>query len=253
MPTPWEAAPAAVDRAFSPPCMNRARLGAVDAARGAAIVAMVAFHFMRDLEMFGYAAPGTTLTGGWAVTARVTAGSFLFLSGVSLSLAHRDGIRWRAFARRTAVLALAALLVTIGTYAAMPDRFVYFGILHAILAASLAGLVFVNRGAAIPVAAAAAVAIAWVYCGRSLPLPPWLGWTGLAMAPRPALDLIPIVPWFAPVFLGIGLGRFLKPENLRPRTGMLMRILCWLGRNSLVIYLLHQPVLIGAIWTVTRL
>ncbi|WP_261400082.1 heparan-alpha-glucosaminide N-acetyltransferase [Leisingera daeponensis] len=244
---------AAIGRTTGAPSGNRPRVWAVDAARGAAILAMVIFHFARDMEMFGLAAPGSTLTGGWAVTARITAGSFLFLSGVSLSLAHKDRIQWRAFARRNAVLALAALLVTIATFAAMPDSFVYFGILHAILAASIIGLAFVGRPAGIPITAAAAVATVWVFYGRSLPLPPWLGWTGLAMSPRPALDLIPIVPWLAPAFLGIGLGKLLNLRKQSRQAGLPVRLLCWLGRKSLIIYLLHQPLLIGVIWGLSRL
>ena len=58
---------------------------------------MVVFHFARDLEIFGILPPGTTLSGGWHVLARVVAGSFFFFAGMSLVLAHGERIRWRSF------------------------------------------------------------------------------------------------------------------------------------------------------------
>ena len=73
--------------------MRRDRLVAVDLARTVALCGMVVFHFTFDLELFGHLPQGTTVTGGWAVFSRVVAGSFLFLSGVSLILAHGDALQ----------------------------------------------------------------------------------------------------------------------------------------------------------------
>lgn len=56
----------------------------LDVLRSFALLGMIVFHFTRDLEMFGYLAQGTTLSGGWALFARSIAGSFLLLAGVSL-------------------------------------------------------------------------------------------------------------------------------------------------------------------------
>jgi len=100
------------------------RVDVLDAARTAALVGMVIFHFTRDLEQFGLIAPGTTLGAGWSMFSRTVAGGFLFLSGISLWLAHGRGIRWPAFLRRLAVLAAAAGLISVATYVAMPDAFI---------------------------------------------------------------------------------------------------------------------------------
>jgi hypothetical protein len=35
----------------------------------AALLAMAVFHFVYDLELFGWVAPGTSVTGGWRVLA----------------------------------------------------------------------------------------------------------------------------------------------------------------------------------------
>ena len=70
------------------------RIVALDLARALALVAMAVFHFTFDLELFGLVQPGTTMLPGWRWLAYLTAGSFLFLAGVSLWLAHGQGIRW---------------------------------------------------------------------------------------------------------------------------------------------------------------
>jgi len=71
----------------------RTRIELVDVARGLALVAMAIYHFVWDLDFFGYIDPGTSITGGWRIFARCIAISFLFIVGVSLHLANRQGFR----------------------------------------------------------------------------------------------------------------------------------------------------------------
>ena len=154
--------------------------------------------------------------------------------------------------RRAAVLALAALAVTLGTWAAMPERLIYFGILHSILVASVVGLPFTRMPAFASLATAVGVLLLWVLFRRSLPLDPWFGWTGLAAYPRPALDLIPVVPWLAVTLLGIATAKAVPIRSLPHRRGTAVDSLGWVGRHSLAIYLLHQPLMIGGMWLVLR-
>lgn len=214
----------------------------VDFARSVALLGVIVFHIAWDAEIFGLLPPGTTLSGGWAVFARLVAGSFLFLSGFSLVLAHGRRIRWPAFLSRLARIAGAALLVSLASYVAFPDRWIYFGILHAIAAGSLVALPFL---ALPPVAAlAGAMALVALYLGGLHPFAsPLLSFTGLSQSVRPAVDLLPLVPWLAPVLLGVGLAKWraVAPRPVPP----VIAALCWPGRHSLAIYLLHQPILLG--------
>jgi uncharacterized membrane protein len=91
------------------------RLAVVDMARGAAVVAMALYHLGWDLSIFGLIAPDITREPAWQWAARVIAGSFLALSGVSLALAHRARVRWPSFLRRLGRVAGAALLITVAT------------------------------------------------------------------------------------------------------------------------------------------
>jgi len=70
------------------------RFAVLDAARGLALAAMVVFHFSFDLDSLGLAALDVGGDPRWRWFARLIAGSFLALSGMSLVIAHAKGMRW---------------------------------------------------------------------------------------------------------------------------------------------------------------
>ena len=235
------------------PRSGRPRLTAIDLARGLALVAMAIYHFAWDLEFFGYAEPGMTAVGGWWLFARSIASSFLFLVGVSLVLAHRDGVSWPPFLKRLARVAAAAVAISAATWIAVPGGFIFFGILHHIALASLLGLAFLR----VPVALVAAVAVGCMLAPAFLRSGafdhPALWWVGLSSANPRSNDYVPLFPWFAAVLAGIAVTRagsgtrlFARLARLEPGAWSLP--LVWAGRHSLAVYLLHQPVLIAGIW-----
>jgi uncharacterized membrane protein len=230
------------------------RIVAVDIARTAAIIGMVVFHFALDLGAFGLLEHGTTQSGGWAALARLVAGSFLFLTGVSLVLAHGQGIGWQSFMKRLAVIVAAATAVSAATFFAVPQNFIYFGILHAIAASSLLAILFVRTPAWVSGVSALAIWTVYSLVYRSLYLPIWLGWTGLGVSVRPALDFIPLVPWLASCMLGVAVAKIARPylRHGRQRSVPFAAQLAWPGRYSLAIYLLHQPIILGIMWLVLR-
>jgi uncharacterized membrane protein len=226
------------------------RIAAIDWARTAAILGMVAFHFVFDLRFLGIAPDWVTFGLWFDLWARAVAGSFLFLAGLSLWLGHGPGgVRWGAFGRRLGVLVLAAALVSAATYVAMPGQWVRFGILHSIALASVLALPFLR----VPWGATLAVAATILVYGPTLRSEAfdgaWLLWLGLGTSRPPMMDWEPMVPWLAPMLAGVAMGR------LGTRMGWWRRLagwrgpgwLAWPGRHSLVIYLVHQPVLIGVL------
>lgn len=241
-----------------PQPLGPTRIPALDIARSLALAAMALFHFVFDLELFGLVVPGTTGSGVWRGLAIATAGSFLFLAGLSLWLAHGDGIRWRAFGRRLAIVAAAAAAVSAGTWLAFPDAFVFFGILHSIALCSVLGLAVLRWPAAAILALAALVLAAPGLARAPLFDPPWLWWTGLQTVPIRTVDYEPVFPWFAPFLAGIAAGRLASRAGLparlaNPAPARAVRLLAWPGRHSLAIYLLHQPVLLALVWSATAI
>jgi uncharacterized membrane protein len=235
------------------PTAPTSRIEWIDLARGLALLAMAIYHLAWDLEFFGYAEPGMTARGGWKLFARSIASSFLFLVGVSLFLAHGRGIRWRPFLRRIAMVAGAALAISIATYFATPDQFIFFGILHEIVLASLLGLAFLRLPAPLILVAAALVIAAPNFLRTPFFDHPAFWWVGLSSRNPPSNDYVPIFPWFGAVLIGIAAAKLAARAGVFRRLadttpGGWSRPLQFAGRHSLAVYLVHQPVLIGLLW-----
>ena len=117
--------------------MSNVRDLSLDLIRGLAIIMMIAFHFIYDLNSFGFTQ--IPLFTHWLGIAWRCLIVFLFLSavGISLVLAHKDHLKFKKFLKRIFYLGLAALLVSAGTFVMFPDGWVYFGILHLIWISSL--------------------------------------------------------------------------------------------------------------------
>lgn len=231
----------------------KGRIDAIDIARGTALLAMAIYHFAWDLEFFGYVPPGMTAVGGWKLFARCIASSFLFLVGVSLYLGHARGIRWPGFWRRLAMVAGAAMAITVVTWIAVPGGFIFFGILHEIAVASLLGLLFLRLPAAVTLIVAAAVIAAPHYLRSPFFDDPWWWWTGLSENRPRSNDFVPVFPWFGAVLIGIAAAKLADRSGLFARLAA-MRAPRWSwplsfgGRHSLAFYLIHQPVLIAGVW-----
>ncbi|MDE0408243.1 MAG: heparan-alpha-glucosaminide N-acetyltransferase [Alphaproteobacteria bacterium] len=230
------------------------RIALIDFLRGVALLGMTAFHFVYDLEYFGLREPGYSDRLHWWTLATIVAGSFLFLTGASLYLAHNKEIRWSPWSQRLAIIVLAAVAITVVTRLATPDVYIFFGILHMIAIASIVGLAFLRAPwwAAVAVAAAILavdelIAIEWLNASP-------LSWLGLGSVAPVTSDFRPVFPWLAPALLGVGAAKMchragwlqvLAAPKLEGRSGNAVR---FIGRHSLVYYLLHQPVLFSLIW-----
>jgi uncharacterized membrane protein len=223
-----------------------ARIVALDAARGGAIIAMVAFHLIWDLGNFGYIDRNFPYSAGVKLFGHAIATVFLFIVGVSLVVARARGAGAGAFWRRFFVIAGAAGLVSLGTYIAFPQAFVFFGILHCIALASLLAAPLLALHWPIAFIAAALAGLAPLVFSNSLFNPVWLTWIGLSTFEPLTNDYRPLLPWCAAVFAGVAAAKFWAARGWRA-VGRNLRAgpLAWLGRHSLALYLIHQPLLFG--------
>lgn len=240
------------------------RLTGLDAARGLAVLAMFAFHFIWDLGHFGYIDADFPYSPGVKAFGHGTALAFLFIAGVSLVLAREKATGWRGFRRRLLIVGGAAALVSAGTYLAFPPAFVFFGILHCIAAASLlaAPLLFLPWAAAL-FAAVAAGAAPLIASNALFDAPAWW-WTGLSTFTPLTNDYRPLFPWAGALFLGVaamklwrarggagglslpGFGERVGVRGQRAFAIFPTKPLALLGRHSLPLYLVHQPLFFAA-------
>lgn len=227
------------------------RFDSVDVARGIALAAMIVYHGAWDLWHFRLSPIDVVANPYWRAFARVIAGSFLLLVGVSLVLAHGRGIRWRPFLRRMAMIVAAALAITAVTWVATPDAPIYFGILHSIALASLIALPFLRAPAWLAAVVAAAVLVLPFHFRTAALDPPVFLWIGLSARVPLTNDYVPVFPWFGLVLAGVLLGRLAMrhaPDGAWTRwqaVDPVSATLAAAGRRSLLVYLLHQPVLYG--------
>ena len=226
--------------------MTKQRFHYLDVVRGIAIILMIIYHFSFDLDNFNYIQIDLDNSLGWQSFRAVIVTLFLTTMGMSLALTHANGICWACMKKRTLFLGGASILVSVGSYLQFPESWIYFGILHFILFASWLGLFFVGK----PILSliTAIVILVGSYFG-------WLHTHALFDLVKHVLhlpiqyteDLVNVFPWFAPVLIGIFIvekGWHVYPQ-LAP--SFISRKIEFMGKHSLFIYLIHQPLLFGMI------
>ena len=230
-----------------------ARVAPIDAARGVALLAMIAYHFSFDLRYFGLTRSDFEHDPFWLTARALIVTSFLLLVGMSALLAGRSDRpdAFRRYLQRTAIIAACAAAVSAASYALFPESFIYFGILHAIVVMSMVAWPFARHPRAALVVGLAIVALGLLvshpfFDTRALSV---IGFT----THKPITeDYVPLFPWTGVVLIGIVLGAALERRAFVP-IGGLARLPAWvhyLGRHSLAVYMIHQPILIGTLWVV---
>ena len=219
---------------------------ALDLMRGIAIIMMIVFHLIYDLNEFGYT--NIPLSNFWLTSYWRYLIVFLFLNsvGISLVIAYGNGYRLNKFMKRLALLGIAALLVSVGTYFSSPVDWVYFGILHLIWTGTLIAIFFIQ----LPKISLFIAALIFVFkVFLNLPDLSFLSVLLSDYLPLSSVDFYPLFPWIAFIFTGIYLGHNPIYKKI---FFMKLPLLQLIGQHSLIIYLLHQVILfalVGAIYS----
>jgi len=223
----------------------------LDALRGVAIVWMALFHFCFDLNHFGLLDPRQNFYADplWTQQRAAIVSLFVFTAGLAQAVALDAGQRWTRFWRRWAQIAGCAVLVSAGSALMFPRSWISFGILHGI-----ALMLILTRWAA-PLRG-------WLWpLGLLLLLLPhwlqhpwfdsrWTYWIGLVTRKPVTEDFAPLLPWLGVMLWGLAGGQWLLAHRrgvVAGRVPAALRPLSVLGRWSLGFYMVHQPVLIGAL------
>jgi uncharacterized membrane protein len=231
--------------------VSTSRFDRLDALRGFAMVWMALYHFAFDLNHFGWLQPRQNFYGDflWTGQRTVILSLFLFCAGLALATALHAGQPWPRFWRRWAQIAGCALLVSLGSALMFPQSWISFGVLHGIaLMLVLGRLAAPLRGGLWPLALLCLLLPQFV----SSPFfdSRWTNWVGLVTRKPVTEDFVPLLPWFGVLLGGLACGEWLlraRPQWLAGPLRPGLRPLAVLGRWSLSFYLLHQPVLVGAL------
>ena len=227
----------------------RRRFDVLDAWRTLAIVLMAAYHFLYDLYIFGVISADQLFSAPLNVLERFICCSFILLAGASARFSRNN-------LRHGLVVLGAGLVVQIGAAAA--GQTIRFGVLM-LLGSSMVLWHFLGKGLQkLPgwsVAAGSGVlffAARW-WTGRTAVSVPWLYPLGFTAPGFYSADYFPLLPWFFLFLTGTALGGWcLAHRENRLLTVSLPGALTWPGRHSLIIYVLHQPVLYGISYLIWR-
>jgi uncharacterized membrane protein len=255
--TGWGSMAAVAHQASAGEAREQRRYWEIDAARGLAVILMVFFHLMWDLSYFRVT-DVNVFSREWQVFARSIGATFTLLLGLSLALRREReqiaGLKgWLPFLRRGLWVFGFGMLVTLATYVTIGAGFVVFGILHLQGLALILAYPFVRLPASVTGLAALSVFALGSYLNTLVAPFPWLIWLGVPEQSRAMVDYYPLLPWFGAALLGVMVAKLLYPSGVRefnlPAVEDMgsIQLLRFLGRHSLVIYLVHQPLLIAAL------
>jgi uncharacterized membrane protein len=237
------------------------RFWEIDTLRGVAIVMMVTYHLLFDLYYFGiYPFQINTLLL-W-IFARSTAFIFLLVVGIALTLSYNrakfrglyakkddnEPMFWKYFKRGLKIFALG-ILITLVTWVFIPSNFIVFGVLHFIGLAIILEYPFLDKKYVNLVFATIFIVVG-IYLGQFVFTRPWLLWLGLKPSGFHTVDYFPLLPWLGVVSMGLFLGNTLYFNYQRQfrlpdfSSHPIIKLTSFLGRHSLLIYLVHQPLLI---------
>ena len=235
------------------------RLWEIDLLRGVAIIIMIIFHFLYDLNHYSLTKI-RLYSGPMVYIAYITASVFVILVGISLTISYSKAQQSMSkkeiilkFLRRGTMIFLLGIIITLISLIYIPERFIIFGILHFIGVSIILSFPFIRFRVTNLILGFLLIGI-----GTYLKLLTfdfnWLIPLGFLPNRFFTIDYFPLLPWFGVVLIGIAIGNFIYPNakrqyHLRDRSYCLsVKSLCFLGRNSLIIYFLHQPILVGLIF-----
>ena len=236
----------------------RFRSGTLDSLRGLTLFSMIAYHLCWDL-VYLRGLPWAWYNGFWAyIWQQSICCTFILLSGYCCQ-ASRHPIR------RGAISFCGGAAVSLVTLVVMPEEPVRFGVLTFLGSAMLLTGVLEPLLKKIPPAAGLAVSAVLFALTYHLD-ERWLGFGGLRLALPDAwyanyftaffgflpfdfysTDYFAMLPWLFLFWAGYFLYGIVGRQRMEPLRRSVCPALGWMGRHSLLLYLLHQPVIYGVL------
>ena len=216
----------------------------IDFLRGLGVLLMIIFHFVFDLNFFRIANITFLNNPFWIGFGRFILITFLICVGMGLALVHKSEIQWNLIKKRFYKIGGWALIITIITYILVPKHFIFFGVLHCIAITIVVAVFFVNKPKLSLLLCLLLVIPHLIFQPTLIPFSKWLGVS--------SADHTPLYPWIGIVLLGI----YLESINFHKiflKKNFLTKPFERMGKHSLKIYLLHQPILFSMLFLFSQL
>lgn len=221
------------------------RIWEIDLTRGLAIILMIAFHIVVDLKDF-YSVEVDYLSGFWYYEGKLAAILFILTAGISSTFSRNN-------LKRGLIIFGWGMVLTLATYVYKPEFYIVFGILH-FLGLSMLLYYFIRmlESKYIFIFGTVVTILGSIFLKVNVE-ESYLFPIGLTNEAFGSMDYYPLFPWLGIFMFGVLIGRALYSGKkslfpLAPKPGLIN----YMGRYSLLIYLIHQPLLLGLMYLVSR-
>lgn len=219
--------------------MCKTRIELIDFIRGANMFIVLFYHFTYDLALFGVVSWSFVFCTPMIILEQMSAGLFILLAGFSSKLSRNN------LKRGAQVFACGALVAIASQFAGITIRFGVLELLGcSMMLYALLQRHISNRGAIIPLVCTPLFALTY-YMHKYLRFGTGLLYPlGIRSESFQSADYFPLMPWFFLFLIGTWLAEILLTDEDKPwKSIKCPKIVCKIGRHTLVIYMLHQLVL----------
>ena len=240
---------------------TKTRIAFFDMLRGLAIINMVAYHGIYDWDYLFYGSAPWFETHSAYLWEQAICWTFILLAGAVCEYS-------RNLAKHGGLVFACAMVLTVVTACVIPQQIIQFGVLHLLGISMLVTVCLTALIKRMPSFLSAAVCFLLFLFLKGIPrgfvgigdIPLWylpdflyqFSWGFVIGFPKEGFwssDYFPVIPWMFLFGTGMFLWRGLRPrwekQLLRlPKISFLEKI----GQHSLLIYMVHQPIIFALLW-----
>ncbi len=220
------------------------RIWELDFLRGLALILMIYFHVIYDLYAF-YNFNLNLDSGLYYMIGKASAILFILVSGISCLLS-------KSSVKRGTIVLLCAVLITVVTYFFVPDAVIVFGILHFFAISMIISKPFKKLNSILLLILGTAIILLSIYFINDIkPASNALFPLGIVNTKFTSADYYPLLPWFGVFLYGIALGKIFYPKKKSIfKTKFKNTPINFLGKHTLLIYMIHQPLISGILYVI---
>lgn len=235
------------------------RFWEIDVLRGIAIILMIIFHILYDLNYFQLINL-SLYTGYFLIYVYLIGILFFLLVGISLTLSYTKSKEFLTknklkikFIKRGLKIFILGLFITLITWLYLDEGFIIFGVLHCIGISIILVYPFLKIRYPNLLIGVLLISIGLFLKNFTFDFQ-WLIWLGFRYSSFYTIDYFPILPWLGVILIGIFLGNTFYPNHNRKfrildlSNFKIVKFFIYLGQNSLIIYFIHQPILLSIIY-----
>lgn len=226
--------------------IKKERVWEVDLLRGIALLLMIYFHIIYDMdELFLYNVSYESSINWYIGKASGTL--FIFIAGISSFLSGDN------YKRALKILGIA-LIITVATHFFEPELGIKFGILHFLGISVLLSMGLRKVNSIVLVCLGTILILLGPYAARTAVDHNWFFPLGISTGDFISSDYYPLIPWFGVFLYGLAAGRifYQKKKSLFPFV-IKDNFLLYAGKKTLVIYLIHQPVIMITLYIIGKM